>query len=317
MSKDLPSFLSADVRLGTTLDTLAEVIGQLEIQQKKLDALGKRIVTLAKSNSSGWDAASRSALSSLTARLGLQQKALDQTRAAFGDARDAVETNGRAHDLALAQYRERELARYAAMQVMTRRQGALARILHNLIEMRRRDAGMPDPDSGEYVLMKGAYDYIPFDINRLIDMLGRLDTLLSLDPDHAHPSLRYRPVAFLEAGAGPGRNMMLLKASRMLLTDSVAGFDLNGLQVENGQRAFGLESELFVADALTFDYSPYDVIFSYRLFRDNDMQAQLETHMVGSMKPGAYLLAPFPFDLTLQPDLEAADTDFEIWKKRG
>lgn len=317
MSNDLPSFLSADVRLGTTLDTLAEVIAELEIQQKKLDTLGKRIVTLAKSNSSGWDATSRSALSSLTARLGMQQKALDQTRAAFGEARDAVEANGRAHDLALAQYRERELARYAAMQVMTRRQGALARIMDNLIEARRQDAGMPDPGSEDYVLMQGAYDYIPFGINRLLDMFGRLDTLLSLDADHADPERRYRPVAFLEAGAGPGRNMMLLKASQLLLTASVAGFDLNRLQVENGQRAFGLEGELFVADALTFDYSPYDVIFSYRLFRDNDMQAQLEAHMVGSMKPGAYLLAPFPFDLSLQPGLEAADPDFEIWKKQA
>lgn len=316
MSSELPSFLSADVRLGAALDDLAEAIEQLEIQQKKLDTLGNRIVGLAKTNSADWNVTARSALTSLNARLTLQQKALDQSRAAFTTARDAVAATGKAHDLALEQYRERELARYQAMQVMMRRQGALGRILNSMVEMRRREAGMPDPDSQEYVLMQGAYDYIPFDINRFIDLLGRLDTLLSLDPDYRHPTLRYRPIRFLEAGAGPGRNVMLLKASQLVLTETVAGFDLNGLQIENGQRAFGLETELFVADALTFDYSPYDVIFSYRLFRNDEMQAQLETRMVGSMKPGAYLLAPFPFDLTLQPGLDSVDPDFDIWKKR-
>ncbi|MFC4671445.1 hypothetical protein ACFO5X_23025 [Seohaeicola nanhaiensis] len=315
MTDSLPSFLSADVRLGAALEALAGAIGDLEVQQKKLDTLGGRVVALAKANSAEWSPTARSALSSLTARLALQQKTLDQTRAAFAAARDAVQANGRAHDLALEQYRERELARYQTMQVMTRRQGALARVLHSLIEQRRREAGMPDPDSEDYVLMKGAYDYIPFDVNRFLDLLGRLDTILSLDAAYADPRLRYRPVRFLEAGAGPGRNMMLLKASQLMLIESVAGIDLNGLQVSNGQVAFGLEDSLFVADALAFDYAPYDVIFSYRLFRDDAMQAQLEAQVVATMRVGAYLLAPFPFDLTLHPGLEAVDPDFDIWKK--
>ncbi|MCB1342909.1 MAG: hypothetical protein KDK24_17940 [Pseudooceanicola sp.] len=315
MTNDLPSFLSAEVRLGATLDDLAQTIATLEQAQAKLDALGSRVVALARANSGGWEAKARSDLASLGARLGLAQKAQDQARAAFAKARDAVAANGKAHDLALEQYREREVARYQMMQTMARRQGALGRILHHLVELRRRDAGMPDPDSPDYRLMQGAYDYIPFDVNRFLDMVARLDTLLSLDEGYSHPRLRYRPVKFLELGAGPGRNMMLLKASQLMLVETMAGFDLNALQVENGQKAFALEDELFVADALTFDYGAYDVLFAYRLFRNDEMQHQLETQVVSTMREGAYLMAPYPYDLTLQPGLEAADPAHEIWKK--
>ena len=161
MTFDLPAFLAAEVQLGTALDDLARAIDTLEAQQKKHDTLTQRIATLARRREGDWDLRARSEMTSLNARHALQEKTLDQARAAIAAARTAVRDRSKAHDEALIAYRETEIARYLTQQGLVRRQGALARVVQTLLDMRRREAGLPDRDSEAYRLMIESYDYIP------------------------------------------------------------------------------------------------------------------------------------------------------------
>ncbi|MEM7061458.1 MAG: class I SAM-dependent methyltransferase, partial [Pseudomonadota bacterium] len=119
----------------------------------------------------------------------------------------------------------------------------------------------------------------------------------------------------LEIGSGPGRLLMVAKLSNLLNCHRYAGFDLNNETVLLGQKALGLEDELFVANALEFDYSEFDVMFSYRPIRVPEMQIALEKRIVETMKPGAYLMAPLSEDLARYPELRCVNKPLATWRK--
>ena len=192
------------------------------------------------------------------------------------------------------------------------KQQALIQTLLNLME---RNAKKVETTSPGFEVPEGSFDFIPIGIPDFLGLLIHLDKFLREDSDYACAEARYRSVSFLEVGCGPGRNVLLAKATELLLWKDVSGFDINRTQVEIGQVSMGLENDLFVADAMTFDYSPYDVIFSYRPFSDDDKQIALERYMVTSMRRGAYLLAPLAYDLSDFRELTLRGNGLDIWKK--
>ncbi|MFV0512960.1 MAG: class I SAM-dependent methyltransferase [Jhaorihella sp.] len=113
------------------------------------------------------------------------------------------------------------------------------------------------------------------------------------------PAPRYRAVSFLEVGCGSGRNLLLARASQLCRPERTAGFDINPVAIEIGRETFGPGEDLEVADALEYDYGGFDVICSFRPFRDFDLQRRLEAHMAATMRKDAYLVAPYSLDLGL------------------
>ena len=160
-----------------------------------------------------------------------------------------------------------------------------------------------------------SYHYIPLDIQRFLQLLISADRFLSLDPDYAKAGQIYRPVRFLEVGCATGRNVLITRASQLLQLESCFGFDINSDQIAVGKSALGLEEELEVADALTFDYGGYDLVYSFRPFQNADMQRKLERQFADSMSKGAYLLQPLGYDISLCPEFTYIGADGQIWKK--
>lgn len=283
--------------------------------QRKSQKLAERMLGLARAQGRSWSDRRESELvrldgtaNSLQLKLSATQRRTDRLRRRFElDLRNFREIFLH-HDLRLSDLQ--------GDNSRTHRQNAgLDRSLRYLI--RRLAHLAPGNEAEAFDVPEESYDYIPIGISYFLDALCRLDGLLCLDPEHTHPDRRYRPVRFLEVGSGSGRNMMLVKASEILLWDSVHGFDINPDQIAEGDRHFALGPDLEVADAMTFDYGGHDVIFSYRPFSDLDMQKQLEARIADTMSPFAYLLAPLSFDLALYPDLERVDSHGDIWRKSG
>ena len=164
-------------------------------------------------------------------------------------------------------------------------------------------------------LPQQSHSYIQSDLPSLFEMMLELDTLLASDSHYAQEGKRYRSVRFLEVGSGPRRNLQMIRAAKVLDCEDLTGFDINHVMIEAGKQAYGLADNLIVADALTFDYAPYDVVFSFRPFADLDLQQELEARMATTMHPGTYLLAPLPHDLSLYPDLEPRGSIADIWRK--
>lgn len=193
--------------------------------------------------------------------------------------------------------------------------GALHRVFEGMVNRRLKSTAASV--ESDFELPEQSYDYIPFPIQRYLETLMRMDEYLSVDPDYAHGTLRYRPVAFLEVGCGTGRNLLLTRLSQLILLNRCAGFDLNDELIAVGQTGLDLEDEIFVADALQFDYSPYDVLFSYRPLKTPDAQAALEEIMVASMRDSAYLIAPMAENLDKFPELTCVNKSMDLWKKTG
>jgi SAM-dependent methyltransferase len=205
--------------------------------------------------------------------------------------------------------RDLEIAR------MARRNGALQRVL--MKQMRLTIAPPRQEVPTRFDMPEGTHGYIPIDISAFLDLLMRLDALLALDPDFAADDMAYRPVRFLEVGCGSGRNVIIARDCGLLALDRIFGFDINTMQIAAGRRSLDLDEEIGEGDALDFDYSGWDVIFSYRPFSDPVLQRRLEAHMAASMRRGAYLLAPLAADLTLYPALARSGVHPDIWKKTG
>jgi hypothetical protein len=160
-----------------------------------------------------------------------------------------------------------------------------------------------------------AYRYIPLSLDEFFDTLFDLEGHLSQDPDYRHADLPYRPCSFVEVGCGVGRNIFLLSATTRFHFDKILGFDIVEAYVAAGQKYFGLGSNVFVADCLSFDYGGYDIIYFYRPFTDDEKQKSFETHLIESSKAGAYIIGCGSEILDESRRLIRKDDGRRIWKR--
>lgn len=315
MDKATQATLAAAIRLHDSAKAIELAIAEMNATQAKHDANIKRILGLVKAQSSAFSASERAALSSLSGRHTVQQRTLEKQRQKLIRAREAFEQKNNAFSEIVDTY----LNRLVMMDTTARDHQKLETAAYRVIERMILDAWPgrnPERDTEDYFEKpESSHSYIALDIPRFLKLLIQLDSALSLDPDYAVAAGRYRPVSFLEVGCGQGRNIIIARNSKLLLVEKFAGFDLNPIMVEGGRQNLGLAENLFVADALDFDYGTFDVVFSYRPISDANLQVQLEERMVRTMKPGAYLMAPYAYDLTLYPELSRLDPETEIWKK--
>ena len=93
-------------------------------------------------------------------------------------------------------------------------------------------------------------------------------------------------VSFLDVGSGIGTKMLV--ASRLFgLTTAGIEFSQDLAAVSAKRRC----TPVYVGDALNWpgSYGDYDIVWMYRPFRDEELQAQLEQRVYAEMKPGAVL----------------------------
>ncbi len=314
MTHPNPPIMRAADELNAALDRLDDAAEAMMAAMRKSDLNDRRIQPLLQSAARHISPSDRDKMMMLTGRQRTLQKSLKRTQ-------DALETCHEAYagrlERARAAVADQEAAIEALYQKLARQkrlEGALKRSLVSISDQYLRDQVRAFEDDG-FDLPAESHTYIQSDLASLFQMMIELDVLLASDDLHAAPNKRYRPVRFLEVGCGPGRNLHMIRAAEILDCADLTGFDINHVMVDAGRAAYGLEDNLSVADALTFDYAPYDVIFSYRPFVDLTVQQQLEARMAATMKNGAYLLAPLPYDLTLYPDLQPRGTIADIWRK--
>lgn len=316
MDKATRTTLSAAVRLQDAARALEEAIGDLNATQAKHDITVKRILDMVKPRLDAQDARGKAALSALGGRQTIQQRSLELQKDELTQKRTAFEQKNAAFSDVIDRY----LDRLVRLDSSSRERERMETAAHRIIERMIYDAwpGRQRIEQGEFFRQpEGSHSYIALDIPRFLKLLIQLDAALSLDPDYAAAAGRYRPVSFLEVGCGQGRNIVIARNSKLLLAEKFSGFDINPVMVEGGQTELGLADTLFVADALEFDYGDYDVVFSYRPMSDPELQLQLEQKMARTMRPGAYLMAPYAYDLDLHSELSRIDPEIEIWKKDG
>lgn len=162
---------------------------------------------------------------------------------------------------------------------------------------------------------KGAYSYIPLDLDEFFDMMFLLETRLSEDPDYRHTDKPHRPVSFLEVGCGHGRNLHLLRATDRFCMEKIVGFDIVPEYVEAGRTFFELGDDIFKDDALTFDYGGFDVVYYYRPFSDEKLQRKFEKRVISTVKRGAYIVASLSDSLDRARELVQKDERGRIWKR--
>lgn len=302
---------------------LEDALAQLEASVVARNALEKRMMAshhkinavlrnLARSRSRG-DLVRLDKLHAAHERL---QRQMDKAQAACTRARGEFETC------------QTELNRRAMA-----RAGAVAALEHELDDLRRCTDGMNaallaaldramgiDPTDSVamgYDSRAGEYGYIPFHVPFFVQLLVDLNRLLHDDPAYADGPHRYRPVSFLEVGCGTGRNLALARDAGLVRWAGMRGFDINPALIALGQERFGLGDALFVGDAMTERLDGADVIFTYRPFSELDMQHDYEQRLAQEMRPGAYLLSPYPQDIARFPELVAMPGARNIWRKRG
>lgn len=294
--------------LKNALAMLDETMVTVDDLQKKLDSVNSRIETLTGQAAKSPSANVSKNLRSLNARREVQLRALDRARRAYASARKTylqvsgkLATHQKAYDdaLSVAQVELADAHRCKA---------ALARSLNALLPHKPTETQFLEQHTG-------SFGYIPVDTTLFFETLIALDRQLTLDPDYAETTRRYRPVRFLDVGCGTGRNLALLKTSRLLEIQSLAGFDIDETRLCEGRDMFDLGDEIGPGDALTYDYAPFDVIFSFRPFRDPDMLENYENRMVATMSDTAYLVAVLHDDLARFPELRCVSSSLGIWKK--
>ena len=162
---------------------------------------------------------------------------------------------------------------------------------------------------------KGSYSYIPIDLDEFFDMIFSLEKILREDPDYKHSDRPRRPVSFVEVGCGLGRNLHLLRATDRFSMEKIVGFDITPEYVEAGQRYFDLGEDIFVDDALAFDYGGFDVVYFYRPFSDDKMQRKFEKRLLNTMKTGAYIISSLNESLDKSRQLIPKDDRSRIFKR--
>jgi len=302
--------------LDRSLDDLERAIIYRNLLEKQLESSWKKLSKILTALARRWDKAGHASYSRLLTKHTGLQKTLSKAQAACTVARQDFHDMRDEYDAARNMLSSRVSEISTDLDQLQRCHGALDRTLNHVVG-RLKSNVVTDSGRPAFDVRDGAYDYIPYGVPGFLTLLVRLDQFLADDADYAAEGQSYRPVSFLEIGCGPGRNLMIARASNLIDFDRVAGFDINPVQVALGQQAFGLTDELQVADAMTFDYSAWDVVYTFRPFSDLRMQQDLEAHIAQSMRKSAYLLAPFSLHLSLYRDLTPMGVSTDIWKKTG
>ena len=155
------------------------------------------------------------------------------------------------------------------------------------------EAALSAPDSWAVPVAEnadGAYQYIPCPLETLAEILVDLNRHLPEDPDFRHSRQPIRPLSFLEIGCGIGRNLNLVGHQKLVPVSKAVGFDIIPAYIEVAQRLYGLGENVFVQDAMTFDYGGFDLVFFYRPFSDDDLETAFEKYLLDSVKPGAVII---------------------------
>ncbi len=311
------SFLKAMQDLQDAAEEMDAAVSETRALQANHDAALKRLLDLiSRANENASAHAGRASHQAQSAKYTQHTRTLDKQRAAMAEtiksytgAKAAFDDLFQSQSLALA-----EQAHASFRQ--QKREAALARMIESMVQKKveRQESAASAP---EFDQPHTSHGYIPLGIDHFLNLLISLDMMLAMDEDYASPDQRYRPVSFLEVGCGQGRIMYLAQQSRLLNCASVEGFDFNPKLVALGRAALDLGETIFVQDAMAFDYTNHDIIYSYRPFFDADLQSRLEARIARQMKPGAYLLAPSAQDLDRHPQLTRMVDALPIWKKTG
>lgn len=144
---------------------------------------------------------------------------------------------------------------------------------------------VPDAD-----LPDGSFHYIPYQLGNFADMILELAEYLPDDPDFKHSRQPVRPLTFVEVGCGIGRNLNIIRAQPLVPIAKAMGFDIVPQYIEVARQLYGLGENVFVDDALTFDYGGFDLIFFYRPFSEGDLEKKFEEHLIDSAKSGAVII---------------------------
>ena len=136
----------------------------------------------------------------------------------------------------------------------------------------------------------GSYHYIPYQLDGVVELLLELAKILPDDPDFRHSHQPIRPLSLVEVGCGIGRNLNLFTHQQIIPLTKAVGFDIVPEYVETAKTLYGLGEEVFVQDAMTFDYKGFDIIFFYRPFSDEKLEAEFEEYLLEHTKPGAIII---------------------------
>ncbi len=314
MTKDATKILLSARRLGDAFQDHQAATREQQLAREKLSRLEKQTADML-AKVFGDPASRRNSI-----MLGYQQRfrvlknTLVRSAAEVDRTQEDFETRLRAFEGTLSG-KQTLLSEHFGAEIIERQadaagQRVLTAVLNQLLADHRADVeDLPDERPEE------SHSYIPYSIMQFFEQLLRMDAHLANDPDFDHVELRYRPVRFLEIGCGPGRNLLLLKLSRLLLIESLSGFDISEALIAQGRLAYNFDDQLEVADALTYDYGGKDVMFSYRPIRVPELQSQLEARIVETMDRGAYLIAPLAEDLARYGELDRVGASPDIWKK--
>lgn len=94
-------------------------------------------------------------------------------------------------------------------------------------------------------------------------------------------------VAYLEVGCGIGSKLVLA---------AFMGFDVTGIEKRERYVAVARhlcpEARVEVAEARGYGYRAFDVIYCYRPFVDDDLEAALEAEITAGSRPGTILILP-------------------------
>ena len=318
MQDSRSAYLVAAQRMSAAARALNAAVRDADTTQGKHDDCVRRLVDLVKGRPEKWDATARAALSSLSGKQSVLSRKLTRLRQEIDDAQEAYDREVRDFGELSDLFEERIRREQAETRTLRRRESALCRTIDQTVFDFYPGKGTTGFEDTGFRLPEESHGYIALEIPRFLNLLLHLDGFLKLDPDYAtEDGKRYRPVSFLEVGCGQGRNLMITRNSQIVAVDRIAGFDLNPQMVEGGNTRLGFGDTLFVQDALTYDYADFDVVFSYRPIAYNPVMQELEERMASTMRKGAYLLAPYPLDLTRYPELTQISDDVEIWKKTG
>jgi len=316
MDPNSPRLTRASLQLDLALDDLDQAITERNVIELKLRRSFEKLAPVMKALDRRWDRGDHAKFHRLHTKHAALNKSLIKAQSICNRARQDFHDMRGAYDAARLALLGRVIESSTDLDHLQRCQGALSRTLVGFVDRLKSNAGVNGGDQ-TYSVLDGAYDYIPYDVPGFLLLLLKLDNLLAEDADYASDDGRYRPVSFLEVGCGPGRNLLIARDCKLINLSNMAGFDINPDQLALGRKAFGLDTELQVADAMSFDYSGFDVVFSFRPFQNIDKQGALEAHIARSMRKTAYLLAPFSHDLSLYRELTATGVSRDIWKKTG